>query len=142
MVRPTFGLFNHIRKKSILRIPAEAGMISRWQSTPAKGFCFACDRQHKSWKNTESQYRQGRCPGALRYCSPLEVSAIMFHIKKKENPCVLLVQGGGGGWKTSLWAILQGRFQISDFPEMDVHLFDWWHLTHNVTAQLCSHQLL
>lgn len=85
MVRPTFGLFNRIREKASCGSQQKPGMISRWQSTAAKGFCFACDRQHKSWKNTESQYRQGRRPGALRYCSPLEVSAIMFHIKKKQT---------------------------------------------------------
>lgn len=68
MVRPTFGLFNHIRKKH-LADPSRSRDDLSLAIGGSKRLLLSCDRQHKSWKNTESQYREGRCPGAWRYCS-------------------------------------------------------------------------
>lgn len=119
MVRPTFGLFNRIRKKkSILQIQAEAGMISSWQSTAARGFCFACDRQHKSWKNTVTISRR-----TLSRCAALLFSSRGFccyvsYKQKKMSSCALAAR-----------TLACGQFWKGDFTRSGsalIGLFGWW----------------
>lgn len=112
MVRPTFGLFNHIRKKKAsCRSKQKPGWSLAGNRRQQEASALHVTDNTKAGK-TQSQYREGRCPGARRYCSPLEVSALMFHINKKN---VLVC---------SCCTHTAGNSEREISPEVDLHLLD------------------